>query len=187
VSARPFLTIAAVVCSCMAGCTLPRKPISPTATPSAPMTVQYLKDISQVSYTSESGTILPEGQWYEEIVITRDKVTLVRNGKTANTIINAGTWEFAVDEQQVAAFFEQLQAVDCSSIKKVEPEMLTVGGGIEFYSIVYAGDKRFTVSYGQGRTYTDGMLIVELVDAFIKGLAMPAGAANRYKSEADPP
>jgi hypothetical protein len=85
--------LAALFCSCISGC----------------KTVRYMKDISQVSYTSESGTILPELQWYEQIVITSNKVTLIRNGKTTNTEINAGTWEFAVDEQKVTAFFEQLE------------------------------------------------------------------------------
>jgi len=162
---RLFLMLAALFCSCVAGC----------------RTVRYMKDISQVSYTSESGTILPELQWYERIVITRNKVTLARNGKETNTEVNAGTWEFAVDEQKVTAFFEQLEAIDCSSIKKVEPDQPTVGGGTETYSIVYAGDKTFYLRYGQGTTYTDGMLIAKPIDRFIESLTFPDGAANRYK------
>jgi hypothetical protein len=146
-----------------------------------------MEDISQVSYTSESGTILPELQWYEEIVITRDKVTLARNGKAGDTEVNAGTWEFAVDEQKVTAFFEQLEAIDCSSIKEVEPDEPTDGGGTETYSIVYAGDKTFYLWYGQGTTYTDGMLIVKPIDAFIESLALPAAATNPYKSSIDQP
>ena len=166
---RLFLMLAALFCSCMSGC----------------KTVRYMKDISQVSYTSQSGTILPEEQWYEQIVITRNKVTLARNGQAANTKINAGTWEFAVDEQKVTAFFEQLEAINCSSIKKVEPDQTTEGGGTETYSIVYAGDKTFCLRYGQGTIYTDGMLIVKPIDAFIESLTLPAGAANRYKSSTD--
>ena len=166
-----FVMLAALFCSCISGC----------------KTVRYMKDISQVSYTSESGTILPELQWYEQIVITRNKVTLTRNGKTTNTEINTGTWEFAVDEQKVTAFFEQLEAIDCSPIKEVKPDEPTEGGGTETYSIVYASDKTFYLKYGQGTTYTDGMLIVKPIDAFIESLMLPAGAANRYKSSTDQP
>jgi len=162
---RLFLMLAALFCSCVSGC----------------KTVRYMEDISQVSYTSESGTIPPELQWYAQIVITRNKVTLTRNGKTADTEVNEGTWEFAVDEQKVTAFFEQLEAIDCSSIEKVEPDEPTVGGGTETYSVVYAGDETFYLRYGQGTTYTDGMLIVKPIDAFIESLALPAGAANQYK------
>ena len=52
VKVRLFLILAALFCPCMSGC----------------KTVRHMKDISQVSYTSESGTILPEEQWYEQIV-----------------------------------------------------------------------------------------------------------------------
>ena len=104
---RLFLMLAALFCSCISGCKM----------------VRYRKGVSQVSYTSESGTILPELQWYEQIIITRNKVMLARNGKTVDTEVNAGTWEFAVDEQKVTAFFEQLEAIDCSSIKRVEPRL----------------------------------------------------------------
>jgi hypothetical protein len=168
--ARLFPILAALLCSCLAGCT----------------TARYLKDISQVSYTSESGTILPELQWYEEIVITRDRVTLSRNGKAADTEINAGAWEFAVDEQKVTAFFGQLEAIDCSSIKEVEDEP-TEGGGTETYTVVYGGGKTFYVRYGQGTTYTDGMLIVKPIHAFIDSLALPPAAADRYRPSTDPP
>lgn len=160
-----ILVLAALFCSCVSGF----------------KTVCYMEDISEVSYRQESGTILPELQLYEQIVITRDKVTLTRNGKTDDTEVNEGTWEFAVDEQKVMVLFEQLAAIDCSSIEKIEPDEPTVGGGTETYSIVYAGGERFSLGYGQGTTYIDGMLIVEPIEAFIRSLEFPAGSANQYK------
>ena len=166
-----FLILAVLFCSCMSGC----------------KTVRYMEDISQVSYTEESGTIPPELQLYEQIVITRDKVTLTRNGKTADTEVNEGTWEFAVDEQKVTALFERLEAVDCSFIEKVEPDQPTIGGGSETYNILYAGDERFSLGYGQGTTYIHGMLIVEPIEAFIRSLEFPAGAASQYKDAIDQP
>jgi hypothetical protein len=51
-------------------------------------TVEPMNNVTQVSYTSDSGTILPELQWHEEIVITKSKVSLTRNGRVADTQIN---------------------------------------------------------------------------------------------------
>ena len=168
---RLFLILATLFCSCMSSCTR----------------VRYMKEISQVSYTEESGTIPPELQLYEQVVITRDKVTLTRKGKTTDTEVNEGVWEFEVDGQEVTAFFEQLEAINCSSIRRVEPDELEIGGGTESYSIVYTGDKTFYLGYGGGVTYTDGMLIVKPIDTFIKGLTFPAGAASQYKSSTEQP
>jgi hypothetical protein len=142
-----------------------------------------MQDISQVSYVEKSGTILPELQLFEEIVITKDKVTLSRNGKTEDTEVNEGIWEIEVVEQEVATFFKQIEAIDCSSIKRVEPKALEIGGGTKSYSILYAGDKTFYLDYDRGVTYTDGSLLTEPIQAFIEGLGFPASAASRYKSQ----
>jgi hypothetical protein len=166
---RPLLTLAALFCTCLPGCTR----------------VRYLTDISQVSTSTQSGTILPELQLYEQIIITRDRVTLTRKGMTPDTEVSEGTWEFAVDAQEVMAFWKQLEAIDCSSIREVKPDMPTVGGGTESYRIVYAGDRTFYLGYGQGTTYTNGMLIVEPIEAFIEGLDLPASATMQYKPSAD--
>jgi hypothetical protein len=146
-----------------------------------------MKEVSEVSYSEESGTIPPDLQLYEKIVITRNRVTLTRNGRTADTEVNEGAWDLEVDEQEIATFFERLEAIDCSSIKRVEPDALEIGGGTESYHIVYAGDKTFYLGYGGGVTYTDGRLIAEPIDTFIKSLSLPAGAASQYKSSTDQP
>ena len=145
----------------------------------------YLEDISQITYTEESGTISPEYQLTEKIIITGDKVTLTRRGRIDETLVNEGTWEIEVDESEIAALFEQLEAVDCSTIKRVEPEERPIGGGIKYYSIIYAGDKAFNISYSGGTTYTNGMLIIEPINTFIEGLTFPAGATVQYKEPAD--
>ena len=59
-----FVILAIIFYECMTGCN----------------TGQYMNDISQISYTSDSGMILPELQWHEEIIITKNKVSLIRNG-----------------------------------------------------------------------------------------------------------
>jgi hypothetical protein len=139
-----------------------------------------MNDISQVTTTSDSGTILPELQWHEQIVITKDKVTLIRKGRTADTQVNAGTWEFAVDAQKAAALFAQLKAVDCARIKRIEPDDVPDGGGAESYTVVYGGKKQCSLVYDPGVTYTGGELIVKPVKAFMQGLTLPADAASRY-------
>lgn len=139
-----------------------------------------MNDISQVLYTSSTGPILPELQWHEQIVITKGKVSLTRNGRTANTKINAGTWELAFDEQKVTALFEQLEAVDCSTIRRIAPDVPPDGGGTETYTIVYESGEKFSLVYDPGIVYTNGLLIVRPVKAFIGSLALPAEAASRY-------
>jgi hypothetical protein len=140
-----------------------------------------MNDISQVSYASDAGTILPELQWHDQIIITKSKVSLTRNGRVANTKINAGTWEFASDEQKVTAFFEQLEAIDCSTIKRLEPADPPDGGGTESYTIVYASGKKFSLVYDPGTTYTNDKLLVKPIDRFIQSLSLPAEAASRYQ------
>jgi hypothetical protein len=140
-----------------------------------------MNDISQISYTSDSGPLSSELQWHEKIIITKNRVSLTRNGRATDTEINEGAWEFAVDEQKVTTLFEQLEAINCATIKRIEPEDPLDGGGTESYTIVYAGDRTFSLVYDPGTTYTDGELIVKPVEVFIQGFRLPAEAASRYK------
>jgi len=142
---------------------------------------RHMNDVRQVSYTSDAGSILPELQWHEEIIITKDNISLIRNGRTPDTEINEGTWELAVDEQEVAALFEQLEAIDRSTIKRIEPDSPLDGGNIESYTVVYAGERTFSLMYDPGTTYTDGKLIVDPIEAFLQNLSLPVEAAARYK------
>jgi hypothetical protein len=139
-----------------------------------------MQDISQITYTSESGTILPELQWFEKLVVTRDKVTWTRNGKATATKVNAGTWDLPVDTEELAGLFEQLEAADASSIREVKAADPTDGGGVQTYHIVYAGNKTLSLRYAEGTTYTHGDLVTNPVAAFLKAVSFPPGAANRY-------
>ena len=144
-------------------------------------TAEPMKDIAKVSYTSDAGTILPELQWHEQIVITKNKVSLARNGRTADTRINAGSWEIPVDAQKIAALFEQLAKVDCATIKRVEPDDAPDGGGAESYTIAYARGKECSLMYDPGTTYTNADLLVKPINLFIQSLTLPADAASRYQ------
>ena len=162
---RPLLIAVVLLCLCSPGCTR----------------VRYLQDITQVSYSERSGTIPPELQLNEQIVVTRNSVTLTRNGRTPDTEVNEGVWEIEVPEQTVAALFERLEAIDCSTIKRVEPKALDIGGGTKRYNIVFSGDEAFYLSFGRGVTYTDSAKIVKPIEAFIQGLTFPHGAVRQYK------
>ena len=162
---RLFLFWIALFCLCLPGC----------------RRVKYIKDISQVTITEQSGTILPELQLYQEIVISRDRVTLHRNGRTDNTEVNEGDWELGVDEAELATFLAHLESTNCSSIRRIEPAELDIGGDSRSYNIVYAGGKEFYLGYGRGVTYTNGELLVEPIKEFVKNLDFPNDSAMQYK------
>lgn len=143
-------------------------------------TEQRMKDIMQISYSSDSGAILPELQWHEEYVITDGMVTFSRNGKVAETQVNAGTWQITLDEQQTAVLFRQLEAVDIAAIQRVEPQDAPDGGGSASYTVVYAGGKTFNLHFDPGVVYTNSDPMVESIHQFIQSLVLPAEAANRY-------
>lgn len=161
---RWLLTLAAIFCGVFTGCTR----------------VKTMSGISQISMTSDAGSILPELQWHEQITITKDGVSLVRNGRTPDTEINEGSWDLPVDAQAVSALFGQLEAVDCTTIERIEPDDPLDGGDTESYTIVYGRGKEFYLRYDPGVTYTDGALLVEPIEAFIKSLDLPVEAASRY-------
>ena len=158
------LTIVALLCAVLPAC----------------RHVRHLSEISQITYTSRAGTILPEMQWYEEIVITPDQVTLHRNGMTSDTEINEGDWVWSPDVEDVRAFFQELEAVDCSTIRRVEREP-EEGGGTETYTIVYAGGKKFRFAEGDEDTYTDSWLLWKPIKEYIAQMDMPQEARPRSK------
>jgi hypothetical protein len=136
--------------------------------------------IAEVTYTSDAGTILPESQWHEQIVITKSKVSLTRNGRVAGTQVNAGSWEISVHVQEIAKLFEQLAPVDCATIKRVVSDDVPDGGGTESYTITYVRGKECSLVYDPGTTYTHSELLVKPLKLFIRSLALPADAAARY-------
>ena len=160
-----LILLAAIVCTSLTGCN----------------PVETMKDVSQISYTSDAGSILPELQWHEQIVITRDRLSLTRNGAVSETEVNAGSWEIGLDEQKVRELFKLLEAVDCSTIERVEPDDPPDGGHRESYTVVYARSRTCSLTYDPGVSYTNAERIVEPVKAFIQSVSLPAEATGRYK------
>lgn len=137
--------------------------------------------ISQVSYASQAGPILPELQWYEQIVITPTQVRLTRQGGAAETDVNVGNWNLAADEAQIAALFAQLEALDCAKMTRIEPDDPPDGGSTESYVLVYASGRECALLFDPGTTYTQSDRLVTPITQFIQGLSLPAEAANRYQ------
>jgi hypothetical protein len=139
-----------------------------------------MDDIIQVVYTSEAGPILPELQWHEQIIITAEKITLTRTGRTDETEINAGAWEFEADSAQVTALFATLQVIDCATLRRIEPDDPPDGGQAESYTLHYASGKMCSLTYNPGVAYLNDAAVVRPIIDFIEELALPAEAVHRY-------
>lgn len=138
--------------------------------------------LSEISYVAESGTILPELQWHEEYLITREGVTFIRTGNTAATEVNSGQWVLEADGAGLAALFDTLGVVDLDAITRIEPADEPEGGGTESYTLTFKDGKVFSLYYTPGADYQNGDQIVEPVQAFLQGLSLPSDAANRYQT-----
>jgi hypothetical protein len=165
VKGKRVAMLAALLCGLATGCRAAR-PVS---------------EIVRITHTSTAGPILPELQWYEEIAIMPEKVVLSRNGRVEESEVNAGSWEIAVDAEAVTTLFEQLAAVDCATIKRIEPDDPPDGGDSESYRITYASGTTCSLDYAPGTTYTNGELVVDPIRVFLANLDLPATATSRHK------
>ena len=129
--------------------------------------------LSYVIYTCDSGSILPELQRHDEITIRRGQVELRRSGKTPDTRVRAGRWQLAADQAALRALFAQLESVDCSKLRRVEPLDAPDGGHTTSCTLVYAGGKTCELVYTPGVTYTGSEAVTGPVEAFLRGLKLP--------------
>lgn len=139
-----------------------------------------MQAIVQVTYTSEAGPILPERRWHETMTITEQTITFVRSDGGPGSQVNAGTWTWAAETAVVTALFAQLATVDCTTLKRIEPDDPPDGGHTESYTLTYARHKPCTLVYNPGVRYTSDAQIVEPMQAFMRGLRLPQAAASRY-------
>jgi hypothetical protein len=137
--------------------------------------------IIQVNYSADSGSIQPEMQWHEEILITRDKAVLSRNGKTADTIVNVGTWDGWMDTRKSVDFFELLESIDCPAMKRLEPDDIPEGGGFSSYTLTYADGSICVLQFDPGVTYPGSAAITGPIDGIIKSVDFPREALLQIK------
>lgn len=142
---------------------------------------ENMQTISQITYVSESGTILPELQWHEEFIIRTDSVTFMRSGNAGASDVNTGSWQVTYDAAKVSALFETLKSVNFNKITRIDPIDQPEGGGNDSYVIKYSNGKTWSLDYNFGTTYTNGEWVSQPVQEFIKELQLPSGAESRYK------
>lgn len=136
--------------------------------------------IQSLIYTTDAGTILPELQWHEEIVIETGRVSLRRNGRTSDSRVNSGSWTIPLPAETVSDFLTQLSGIDCASFRRQEPQEAPDGGGRESITIVYDDGNRCAMLLDPGVTYSGAQSLVAAVRTFIARLPLPAEAV-RYK------
>ncbi len=137
--------------------------------------------IVSVNYSADSGSVQPEMQWHEEILITREKAVLSRNGKTADTIVNAGSWDGRVDTQKSAEYFELLDSTHCSTIQRLEPEDIPEGGGSSSYTLTYTDGSTCVLQFDSGVTYPGSAAITGPIDELIRLVDFPREALLQIK------
>ena len=139
-----------------------------------------MRDVVRVVYMTQTGAILPELQWSEEISITTTSTTLVREGKVPVSHINTGNWEILADSSAVTALFDQLKLVDCSRIKRIEPTDSPDGGDTESYTVHYQNGDQCSLYYDPGTKYENGDLIRKPIRDFIHSLSFSLGSESWY-------
>lgn len=140
-----------------------------------------MKKIVQVTYTSSSGSILPELQWTERVSLSYAGSSITRTAKIDTSEVNAGTWNLPIDELSLKPLFSSLQELNCKKLERVEPQDTPDGGGTESFIFSYRIGTICEMTYDTGVSYGNGDLYSGLIREFVKNLSLPMGAANRYK------
>jgi hypothetical protein len=137
------------------------------------------RTVVQVSYIESSGSVLDP--WTERYLITDLGIRFIRNGAVDGPI-NEGTWEFGGQREAIARLFEQLTAVDCSSIQEIPPDELLDGGGSTSYEVLYSDESVCGAWYREGYTYAGADPLVRPIDDLVGGLSLPVEAVERFRS-----
>jgi len=140
-----------------------------------------LGEITQITYSSSSGSILPDLQWHEEIIITLDDVTLTRNGKTPDSLVNSGTWRCQIDPSITETLFIQMKDVDCSIINRIESKDSPDGRSVENYIIHYQSGTTCDLFYDPGTEYLNGEMIVNPILEYMKLIDFPQDSVAQYE------
>lgn len=130
------------------------------------------KALTRIEYTISSGAILPELQADETFLITPAGVTFTRTGRTTDTQVEQGTWEYYVEPELISQLFQDLQPFDCGRAARVEPEDPPDGGFSEIYTFHYSDGSSCSLFYDPGVTYSNADQAVRDVLGFVGPLMM---------------
>jgi hypothetical protein len=137
-----------------------------------------MRQIIQVSYSTATGSVLPEHQYFEEIIIKNDGVTFTRSSKSINTIVNTGTWIVPVSIEKINALFNDLKYAKCSDLIRNEPKDAPDGGSTEAYTVTYKNDKTCQIYLSPGTYYDNGDAFITPIQSFITDLVLPDDAVG---------
>ncbi len=137
--------------------------------------------LAQITFSRDSGSILPELQLHEEFTLTRQSAAFSRSGKIAATQANAGAWDLSADPAALEALFTQAEALPCANFKRVEPPDPPDGGGTQTYTLTYASGAPCTLTFDPGVTYSGSEALTQPVQQFLSSLTLPAEAAAPYR------
>ena len=137
--------------------------------------------LTQITFSRDSGSILPELQLHEEYTLTRQNAAFSRSGKIAATQANAGAWDLSADPAALEALFTQVEVLPCANFKRVEPPDPPDGGGTQTYTLTYASGAPCTLTFDPGVTYSGSEALTQPVQQFLSSLTLPAEAAAPYR------
>ena len=137
--------------------------------------------LTQITFSRDSGSILPELQLHEEYTLTRQTAAFSRSGKITATQANAGAWDLPADPAVLEALFTQIETLACAGFKRVEPADPPDGGGTQTYTLTYASGAPCTLTFNPGVTYTGSESLTQPVQHFLGALTLPAEAAAPYR------
>ncbi len=137
--------------------------------------------LTQITFSRDSGSILPELQLHEEYTLTRQTAAFSRSGKITATQANAGAWELPADPAALEALFTQVEALPCADFKRVEPQDPPDGGGTQTYTLTYDSGAPCTLTFDPGVTYSGSEALTQPVQQALAALSLPAEAAVPYR------
>ena len=129
-----------------------------------------MKNISSITCIIDSGSILPEMQSHSEYLITPQRLTLTRRGKSADTQIIEGQWAYPLDKQLQQELFDLAAEKRCREYERVESADPPDGGETMNIIITYADDDTCTLFYDPGTTYRGADELVERIRQIIQSL-----------------
>lgn len=128
------------------------------------------KEITQITYTMDSGPILPELQAHEEYTITPGTVKLNRTGKSSDTQVFEGEWTFTADEGLLKDLFTIAKSKDCKTYQRVEPQVSPDGGETITITLTYADESECALTYDPGVSYEGAEELLGKVREVIENL-----------------
>ena len=135
-----------------------------------------IKKVTQIIYSTDSGSIQPELQMVEEFAISREAVSLDRRGKVENTQILEGQWDFLPDTELIKDLFDLAEKNRCQDYKRVEPADPPVGAGTQTITLVYEDDESCVLSYDPGTTYQGAEELLNAIRLVLENLVRAPSA-----------